>query len=290
MSISNAGPRPRDIDLGDGARLHIVEAGDPAAPTAFLFLHGWPQSSAEWNGVFAAAQGRARLIAVDLPGIGGSQPATGGGGKNALADVVHRLVELLELRDTTLVGHDAGGMVAYAYLRRHSDVERVAILETVIPGVDPWEQVITNPYIWHFAFHAVPELPELLVEGHQARYFDFFFDALSADASRVGPAARAEYAAAYATRAQLTAGFDLYRAFGQDAQDNATSALGEPIATPLLYVRGAASHANIDTYLDGFRRAGVQHVHGSIIPDAGHFLADEQPEALWESLREFATT
>ncbi len=279
-----------DVDLGDGEQLHVIEAGDPDA-SPFLLLHGFPQSAAEWHGVMAAAAGQARMIAVDLPGIGGSPSAAGGGAKVALADIVHRLVGALELDGMTLVGHDAGGMVAYAYLRRHADVDRVAILETVIPGVDPWEEIIRNPYIWHFAFHSIPELPELLVQGHQGRYFDFFFDVLSADASRIAPDARATYATAYATDAALTAGFDFYRAFTRDAKDNAESAAGEPVATPLLYVRGAASlGADVDAYVEGFHRAGVEHVRSSVIPDAGHFIADEQPQALWAVLKDFATS
>jgi len=83
---------------------------------------------------------------------------------------------------------------------------------------------------------------------------DFFFDVLSADASRISPDRRATYAAAYATDAALTAGFDFYRAFTQDAQDNAESAAGEPVATPLLYVRGAASlGSDVEAYVEGFR-------------------------------------
>lgn len=208
--------------------------------------------------------------------------------KVAIAEIVQRLIKALALENTTLVGHDAGGMVAYAYLRCHSDVERVAILETVIPGVSPWEEVIRNPDMFRFALHSVPELPELLVQGHQARYFDFFFDAISADGSRITPEGRATYAAAYATNAALAAGFDLYRAFAQDAKDNADSAAGDPVATPLLYVRGGASRIDVDTYVEGFRLAGVQNVRSSVIPDAGHFIADEQPEVLWTVLRDFA--
>lgn len=289
MSDSTDDLHAHDVDLGGGARLHVIEAGDPDAPP-FLLLHGYPQSAAEWHAVMVAAAGDARMIAVDLPGIGGSLPAAGGGAKVALADIVHRLVSALKLKGTTLVGHDAGGMVAYAYLRRHTDVERVVIVETVIPGVDPWEEVIRNPYVWHFAFHAIPELPELLVQGHQDRYFDFFFDVLSADASRITPDARVSYAAAYATDTALTAGFDLYRAFTQDAKDNTESAAGKPVTTPLLYVRGAASRADVDAYVEGFRRAGVKHVHSSVIPDAGHFIPDEQPKALWSVLKDFAAS
>jgi hypothetical protein len=33
--------------------------------------------------------------------------------------------------------------------------------------VAPWEEVKRNPYIWHFAFFAIPELPEKAFSGKQ---------------------------------------------------------------------------------------------------------------------------
>lgn len=49
----------------------------------------------------------------------------------------------------------------------------------------PWEQVLANPYVWHFAFHSIPDLPELVVQGKQREYFDFLFDVLSPEQSGV---------------------------------------------------------------------------------------------------------
>jgi pimeloyl-ACP methyl ester carboxylesterase len=112
-----------------------------------------------------AAGDTARVLAIDLPGIGESAGAVDRGSKRLIARAVHELVRTLGLTDFTLVGHDAGGMVAYSYLRQYSDVGRVVIMNTVIPGVDPWSEVLRNPYIWHFGLHAVPDLPEILVRG-----------------------------------------------------------------------------------------------------------------------------
>ena len=50
------------------------------------------------------------------------------------------------------------------------------MMDVVVPGLGPWEQVIRNPYLWHFAFHSIPALPERLVQGHQAEYFGYFYD------------------------------------------------------------------------------------------------------------------
>lgn len=94
-------------------------------------------------------------------------------------------------------------------------------MDTVIPGVAPWDQVRANPQIWHFAFHAVTDLPERPVDGRQRPYFDYFYDTLSPDPTTVTDAARTAYAAAYRTSGALTAGFDWYGSFDRDAADNA---------------------------------------------------------------------
>src|SRR6185369_5335209 len=133
------------------------------------------------------------------------------------------------------VGQDVGGMIAYAYLRTFSNVDRAVIMNTVIPGVSPWNEVLRNPYLWHFAFHNVPHLPEELIQGHQREYFDYFFDALAANPKTITDEARDEYARAYGSESALTAGLDLYRAFGQDAEENQVR---KDINVPVLYLRG----------------------------------------------------
>ena len=268
----------------DGRSLHVAESGDPQG-RPFLLLHGWPESWRTWTGVMDAAPAGARLIAIDLPGVGESTGPAAGGSKRELASLVHSLVKHLELADLTLVGHDAGGMVAYAYLRRY-DAARVVIMDTVVPGLDPWNDVLRNPHVWHFGLHAVPALPETLVRGREREYFDYFYDALSADPSRITPDSRAAHAAAYGTGGALTAGFDLYRAFAQDAKDN--TALTDPTATPLLYLRGDREGGDIDAYARGFRDAGVRDLTAATIEDAGHFAQEEQPARVWSRISSFA--
>ena len=177
MTASKDGFRHRNVAVGD-ALLHVVEAGDPGG-VPFLFLHGWPESWQSWRQVMAVAARPARPVAIDLPGIGESSGAATDGSKRQLAAVVHELIATLGLRDVTLVGQDVGGMVAYPYLRTYQDVARVVIMDVVLPGVEPWEEVLRNPYLWHFAMHMIPALPERLVQGRQEAYFGYFFDVLS---------------------------------------------------------------------------------------------------------------
>ncbi|MEV8637641.1 alpha/beta hydrolase [Streptosporangium sp. NPDC051023] len=285
MSIE---PRHTHLNLGDHT-LHVVETGDPHG-RPYLFLHGWPQSWRAWKDVMLLAAPEARAVAVDLPGVGESTATADGGSKHLTAARIHALIQALGLTDVTLVGHDGGGMVAYAYLRRYPQIARVVIMNTVIPGVEPWSDVLRNPYIWHFGLHNVPGLPETLVRGRQAEYFDYFYDILSVDPSKIVPEARTAHAAAYRSDASLTAGFDLYRAFAQDARDNAASAAAGPVRTPLLYLRGQGEGGDIAAYAAGFREAGVENLTSAVIPGAGHFAPEEAPAEVWRLISDFAAS
>ncbi|WP_158890555.1 alpha/beta fold hydrolase [Amycolatopsis anabasis] len=277
--------RENQVQLGSSS-LHVVEAGDPDAP-ALLFLHGWPESAHSWAAVQRLAAAEFRAVAFDLPGIGGSTGAATDGSKAALARVVHEVIRALALRDVVLVGQDVGGMIAYSYLREFGDLRKAVIMDVVVPGLDPWERVVRNPYIWHFGMHAVPELPERLVQGRQRDYFGYFFDILSVDGATAIPAESREiYARAYASDAALTAGFNWYRTFPLDAERNA--AMTPPVTTPLLYLRGDTTSGQLGDYVDGLRAAGIQHVEAALIPDAGHYAQEEAPDATWKLIADFA--
>jgi pimeloyl-ACP methyl ester carboxylesterase len=270
-----------------GSSLHVVEAGGPAEKPV-LFLHGWPESWHSWQAVMNAAVPRARAIAIDLPGIGQSTGVATDGSKRQLAETVHRLIERLGLKDCTLVGQDVGGMIAYAYLRAYDDIARAVIMNVVIPGVDPWDAVLRNPYVWHFAMHAIPELPERLVQGRQGVYFDYFYDILSHDPAKLTAEARTAYVAAYASHSALTAGFNWYRTFQQDAEDNRQASRRSRFARPLLYLRGEHESGDMESYVRGFREAGIENIQYDKVSGAGHFTQEEAPGEVWRLIADFA--
>ena len=278
------------IDVG-AERIHMIEAGDPTGPPV-VFLHGFPESWYEWRPVMALAATQGfRAVALDLPGVGDSFSPDGTPRTKArIADTVHAVVGDLGLHDVTLIGHDIGGMVVYAYLRAYTDITRAVIMDIVIPGVPPWEDFIRQPFLWHFALHAAPKLPERLIQGRQADYFDYFFDVLAADPTKTDDHARPVYAAAYDTDDQLAAALGWFRAFPQDAQHNRDAASGTTVETPLLYLRGEKERSgHIDTYVEGLRSAGLTHVEPALVPGAGHFTQEEAPKATWDLIRRFIT-
>jgi pimeloyl-ACP methyl ester carboxylesterase len=77
---------------------------------------------------------------------------------------IYELVSALGLEGVYVVGHDLGGMVAYAFVRRHPEVLRGAmILDQGITGIDGWDKVQGSPAVWHVHFMQIPELPEKLI-------------------------------------------------------------------------------------------------------------------------------
>jgi pimeloyl-ACP methyl ester carboxylesterase len=252
---------------------------------AFVFLHGWPQSSRSYESIMRLLMREFFVLAIDLPGVSGSRGAPISGEKATLAKIVREVIRVVNARAVVLVGHDAGGMIAFSYLRQFgTELDGAVIANTVIPGVYPWEKVIANPRIWHFGFHSIPNLPETLVAGHQREYFDFFFDALASDKSSLTKEARDAYASDYASVDALRAGFGWYRAFPKDAKQNEARI---DVDTPLLYVRGDKEQGDINEYVQGLKSSGMLHVSSRIIPKCGHFSPDEAPEALARVLREF---
>ena len=123
------------------------------------------------------------------------------------------------------MGHDAGALAVYAYLRSFG-LHRAVLMDAPIPGVDPWDELMRNPQVWHFAFHAVPGLPERLVQGRQRDYFDFFFDNFSRDPGSITDEACTAYADAYSSEQALTAGFAWYRPLPPTRPPTGTPASG----------------------------------------------------------------
>jgi pimeloyl-ACP methyl ester carboxylesterase len=274
-------PAPSDQHVRTSAGpVAVSVAGPPDAP-AVVFLHGWPQSRVHCAPlVERAAAAGLRGVAMDLPGIGDSAEAHTDGSTPALADVVGEVITGLDLRDPVVAGQDIGGMTAWQCLRRLSGLRGVVIMNVVVPGVEPWSKVYGNPSVWHFRFHAVPHLPEAVVAGREDVYFDWFFDLMAAQRTRITPQSREAAVRAYRRPGALAAGFDFYRALPADAE----AAGNAPTDVPLLYLRGAGEWGDIAEYADGFRAAGVANLSTAVVPDCGHYSTDENPDGVWDAV------
>jgi haloalkane dehalogenase len=117
-----------------GSQIAYVEAGegDP-----ILFLHGNPTSKYLWRNVMPWLEGRGRIIAPDLIGMGESDKPAIGYTFAEHSRYVEGFVEMLELENLTLVIHDWGSGLGLDYAARHPEnVAGIAMMEAVVaPGM-----------------------------------------------------------------------------------------------------------------------------------------------------------
>src|SRR3984957_13148062 len=158
----------------NGTTLHYVRGG---TGSAVILLHGFPESWYAYHRVMPLLAKQFTVVAVDLRGIGGSAVTADGYDAANMAEDVHQLVENLHLEHIYVVGHDIGGMVAYAFARRYPETSRgVMLLDAPVPGLGSGDAVKASPITWHINFQQTPGLPEQLLAGREAIYIRHFLD------------------------------------------------------------------------------------------------------------------
>jgi pimeloyl-ACP methyl ester carboxylesterase len=263
------------IGVGD-VSLHHVRGGDGPG---LVLLHGFPQDWYEWRRVLPRLATASTVVAIDLRGVGGSDAPPDGYDAATMAEDVHGLVERLGLGPVDVVGHDIGGMVAYAYARLHPATTATAtVIEALVPGVEPFANADLDVPLWHGEFHMIPTLPETLVTDRQAPYFRYFFDIGTRCDDVITDDDVAHYAAAYGDAAHLHAAFEMYRAIPANAAFN--DGHREPIDVPLLLVGGEHVFAPAHEAVAGNLHAhfGWADVTVRVLSDGQHYLIEERPE------------
>ena len=184
---SQPGVESRFADV-NGTRLHYLIAGQ-GEPV--ILIHGYTQTSHMWRPLLPELAKTHTVLAPDLRGAGQSARPPEGYDKKTLAQDIHALAALLGYSPVSLVGHDIGLMVAYAYAAQYpAEVERIALMDAFLPGVGDWKSVWLLRDLWHFHFYG--EVPLRLVAGRERIYFEHFWNDFAADRSQSVPEADRE--------------------------------------------------------------------------------------------------
>lgn len=120
------------ITAKDGTTIYYKDWGE--GPVV-AFSHGWPLNADAWDvQMLFLAQNGFRVVAHDRRGHGRSSQPSSGNEMNTYADDLATLIDTLDLKDVTLVGHSTGGGEVARYIGRHG-TKRVA--KAVLIGAVP---------------------------------------------------------------------------------------------------------------------------------------------------------
>jgi pimeloyl-ACP methyl ester carboxylesterase len=260
-------------------RLHylVTGQGDPV-----LLLHGFGQSSHMWRPLMRELAKSHTVIAADLRGAGQSDAPAEDYAKSTMARDMHDLMTGLGYDKVSVVGHDIGLMVAYAYAAQFpADVKSIVLLDSFLPGVGEWTRVWPRD-LWHFRFYG--KTPEALVQGRERTYLEYFWNEFAADPAKSIPEAdRKVYAAEYARPNHVHAGMEWFRMFDTDAKEFHEYA-AKPLTMPMLVLAGEKGAGD---FLIKQAQLIATDVQGAVVPRAGHWLMEEAPGFVIPKMVEF---
>src|SRR6266513_3271574 len=264
----------------NGTRLHYL-IGGKGCPV--VLMHGYAETSHMWFPIMPLLAPKHTVIVPDLRGAGDSSKPESGYDKKNMAVDIHDLTMSLGFNRVSIVGHDIGLMVAYAYAAQFPQgTERVVLMDAFLPGIGNWKNVWLMRDLWHFHFYG--EVPLALVKGRERTYLEHFWNDFAADPKHSVPEVdRQFYAKAYAQPGGMRAGFEYFRNFEQDAKDFAQ--LGAtPLPMPVLVLTGEKASGN---FLIEQTRLVAARVEGQVVPGSGHWLMEEAPQRVIPAITGF---
>jgi len=266
----------------NGTTLYVRVGGKGPA---VVLLHGFGDSGDMWAPVAAKLVKDHTVVVPDLRGMGlSAHPDTGYTKKNEAQDIAG-VMDALHVQKADLVTHDIGNMVGYALIAQYpARITKWVVIDAPLPGVGNWAAQLSNPKTWHFNFHGPDE--ERLVAGRERIYLDRFWNELGGDPSKIDEATREHYAALYARPHAIHDAFEQFVAFPQDGVDNRAFLAKGKLTLPVLALGGEKSYgAGMETEL----KFVATNVKGGVIPGAGHWVMEENPEATTRMIVDFLT-
>lgn len=262
----------------NGVRIHYVIGG---TGKPLLLIHGWADTWYEWHRLMPALARTHTVVAMDLRGMGNSsRPLTGYGQRDHAEDVV-RLMASLGHERFSIVGHDIGAHVAFAVATMHPRaVERLTLVDGTIPGIPPWATM----NVWHWSFYSQVDLPEMLIAGKEQAFFSWFKLGYAVN-TRPVEEDLPETVRAYSQPGAIRGGIGMFRTREDNAKLNVDWMKTNKLTMPVLAVAGDAGVGQV--MIDQVKLVGV-NVKGVLLQDTGHWVPQEQPQALLDLLVEFS--
>jgi len=272
----------------NGVRLHYVEEGKGPL---ILFLHGFPEFWYAWKDLLPEFAKDHHAVALDMRGYNlSSMPeAVDAYQIPAVVEDIRALAEKLGAKKFVLVGHDWGGVIAWAFAAAHPEMlEKLVIINAPHPAVFARE-LANNPEQQkasaYFNLFASPAAEAALSQNDFAALQQIVFRTWANDNDRQ------KYLEFW--RRGLTGGLNYYRAArlkspvgGEKADTSRFLVPQSSIAVPTLVIWGEKDTALLQGNLDGLDEY-VKVLKIERLPDAGHWVVHEQPATVIRAIRHF---
>lgn len=281
------GPWRHRFVAANGARFHVAEAGDADGPLV-LFLHGFPQFWWAWrHQLTALADAGYHAVAMDLRGYGASDKPPRGYDTATLAADVAGVVRALGEASAVVVGHDWGGWLAWSMPSLTPRVTRaVAVVSMAHPlqmRASAFRRRGRGAGFADVLAFQVPLRPERrLATGDGV-------ERVLREWSATGPGwpdpdALHRYRRVMRVPFVAHSSMEYYRwavrSVPRRDGRRFAAAVREPLQVPVLHLQGGLDpYVTPDDAVASHRWAGP-HLRYELVPDAGHFLPEEAPDAV----------
>jgi pimeloyl-ACP methyl ester carboxylesterase len=279
-----------DVDV-NGLRMHVAASGPPGGEPLVL-LHGWPQHWFAWRRLIGPLSERYRVICPDLRGFGWTAAPRGSYAKAGLAADVIGLLDALGLERVRLAGHDWGGFTGFLVcLDAPERVSHFAVAGMSHPWVEPERgagaAVKQLRRLAYMALIAAPLIGSQVVRRVPA-FTRAIFKASAMDPDRTWSDAELdEFVSQWSEPDRAAASVALYRTFlTRELREIASGAFRDRVLEiPTVQFVGVADPVIRPDQQRG-AEANAPNLRLEVVPDAGHWLPEEAPEAMLTGMLE----
>lgn len=265
-----------------GVNLHCVSCGEGPA---VLLIHGFPQHWWMWRDLMRRLSNAGyRAIAVDQRGMGGSDIPPGGYDKKTLAADVAAVLDNLVGSPAVVVGYDHGGGTALALaFERPELVSKLVVIEYAPPGFGYEFGLTAAPgnVNWQLAFFTQVDVAVSFIQGKERELLSWYFWHWAHNADAVVQEDFEVYVRQLQKPGGLRGGFAHFASVFEDLDHfKAWNARGQ-LLMPILGIGGETAAG---TYIETGLSPLAASLQTAVIPSCGHWVAEEQPQALAEAI------
>ncbi|MBL7748393.1 MAG: alpha/beta hydrolase [Chitinophagaceae bacterium] len=271
----------------NGIRIHVRYAGKGQA---VLLMHGWLGTSYSWRHVAPKLiDAGYQVICPDMRGNGDSdKPISGYDGLTLVEDMRQLLFQLGVTGKVHVAGWDMGALPAYLFAATYpNETTSLTYIDEPLPSVNLHTLTTFTKEnfggFWHFGFNSADHLPELLIGGKERQFWNFLYSLMLFNPASITEEDKDEYMRTYAAAGGIRGSLGWYKEALVTTDQFAAAIAKGKLSMPVMGIGGQYGTPYTQSQLSVIS----DNVHGGIIPECGHMVAEEQPDALVKYLLEF---